>query len=132
MENIGVHNSACGPRSCPELDPLETALVTQLRGSGNNGLAALGAAIVSVLSFGQALGQFVFYYADLETNLGAIAQIREYMSEIVPEDGAGINTEEVLEGWPARGEVIFERMCAAYGAHDEDMLRDVSLEIPAR
>jgi len=110
---------------------LLVALATQLIGSGSSGPGAVGVAMVSVIGFGQALGQFVFYYTDLETSLGAIAWIREYTTEIVPEDEEqdGGQSGKVPEGWPVKGEVKVERVCAAYGVDDEDMLRDVSLEI---
>ncbi len=112
------------------------AFATQLRGTTSG--TALGVAMVSVLGFGQSLGQFIFYYTDLETSLGAIARIREYTEEIVREDGEYEGDEKdgtglVDKGWPWEGGIKFEMVTASYGDGEEEepVLRDVSLEIPA-
>jgi ATP-binding cassette, subfamily C (CFTR/MRP), member 1 len=102
------------------------AFATQLRGTSSG--AALGVAMVSVLGFGQTLGQFIFYYTDLETSLGAIARIREYTTEIVPEDRPGAGGT-APDGWPGKGQIQFESISAAYDPDGELVLKDVSLGI---
>jgi ABC-type multidrug transport system fused ATPase/permease subunit len=104
------------------------ALATQVPGISSG--PALGVAMVSVLGFGQSLSQFIVYYTELETSLGAIARIREYTMGIVPEDWPEEDARETVPaGWPEKGEVRFEKVCAAYGPEDEPILKDVSFEV---
>lgn len=131
------------------------ALATQLTSlsassiSSATAAAALGLAMINMLGFGQSLSQFIFYYTELETSLGAIARIREYVTDIVPEDGppsfsgpnsgGGAAPPLVADSWPERGDVKFDHMTASYGITDgdgngdapDDVLRDVTLHIPA-
>lgn len=104
------------------------AFATQLRGTTSG--STLGVAMVGVLGFGQSLGQFIFFYTDLETSLGAIARIKEYTTEIEGEDKPG-ECGSVPKEWPATGEVQFQNVSAAYSLDGEPVLRDISLEIPA-
>lgn len=131
------------------------AFATQLQSTSIGGgasaaaAAALGLAMINMLGFGQSLSQFIFYYTELETSLGAIARIREYATEIVPEDGPGGDDDDnsrltpVADSWPEHGDIVFDHVTASYGTSDDgdggddgnvgslDVLKDVSLHIPA-
>ncbi|KAL1910442.1 hypothetical protein Sste5344_003691 [Sporothrix stenoceras] len=121
------------------------AFATQLRSTSIGGgasaaaAAALGLAMINMLGFGQSLSQFVFFYTELETSLGAIARIREYATEIVPEDGPydrGGDLTPVADSWPEHGDIVFDHVTASYSVSDGsdaslDVLKNVSLHIPA-
>jgi ABC-type multidrug transport system fused ATPase/permease subunit len=115
------------------LDLIVAALAVLLMATQVPGISsgpALGVAMVSVLGFGQSSSQVIVFYTELETSLGAIARIREYTTGIVPEDGPGEDGREVVPaGWPEKGEVRFEKVCAAYGPEDELVLKDIPLEV---
>lgn len=96
---------------------LLVALATQLRGndSGGGGAGALlGVAMAGLVGFSQSLGQFIFFYTELETSLGAIARIAEY-AEIQAEDEPGPeNMQQVPKSWPSRGQIRLEGVTAHY------------------
>ncbi|CAK7198432.1 hypothetical protein SEUCBS139899_001093 [Sporothrix eucalyptigena] len=120
------------------------AFATQLKSTstsatGTAAAAALGLAMINMLGFGQSLSQFIFFYTELETSLGAIARIREYVTEIDPEDGPASAKGQAEDNWPERGNIVFDHVTASYGKVDGnsdddqhlDVLKDVSLHIPA-
>jgi ATP-binding cassette, subfamily C (CFTR/MRP), member 1 len=90
-------------------------LATQLRGtSSSSGGALFGVAIVSMIGFSQNLGQFIFFYTELETSLGAITRIMEY-SAIQPEDEPASDQKSSLpENWPSNGSIRFEKVSLRY------------------
>lgn len=91
---------------------LLVVLATQLRHDGAGAL--LGVAMTGLVGFSQSLGQFIFFYTELETSLGAIARIKEY-SEIQAEDEPGPETkQQVPENWPSRGHIQVERITSHY------------------
>ncbi|CAK7221037.1 hypothetical protein SBRCBS47491_004390 [Sporothrix bragantina] len=102
--------------------------------------AALGLAMINMLGFGQSLSQFIFFYTELETSLGAVARIREYVTDIAPKDGPDDGRHGpalVADDWPERGDIVFDNVTATYGSsgdgYDQDtaVLKNVSLHIPA-
>ena len=94
------------------LATLLMTFATQLR--DKTSAAAFGVSIVSVLGFSQNMSQFIFFYTDLETFLGAIARIKEYVEGIRPEDSEKDADADVPDGWPSNGAVDFKRVTAAY------------------
>lgn len=99
---------------------LLVALATQLRATGSNddssksAGALLGVAMAGLVGFSQSLGQFIFFYTELETSLGAIARIEEY-SEIQAEDEPRPGRrQQVPESWPSSGNIQLENLTAYY------------------
>lgn len=87
-------------------------LATQLRDSSTGAL--LGVAMTGLVGFSQSLGQFIFFYTELETSLGAISRIKEY-SEIQAEDEPSPERkQQAPENWPSRGHVRLERITSHY------------------
>jgi ATP-binding cassette subfamily C (CFTR/MRP) protein 1 len=84
---------------------------TQFRNSSS--AASLGVGLVSVIGFSQNLSQFVFFYTELETFLGAVARIKEWVDSIKPED-VGTEGGTPPKDWPADGNIEFEDVTAAY------------------
>lgn len=93
---------------------LLVALATQLRANDSGAGALLGVAMAGLVGFSQSLGQFIFFYTELETSLGAIARIAEY-SEIQAEDDPGPESrQQVPKSWPSRGHIRLEGVTAHY------------------
>lgn len=87
--------------------------------------------MVSIIGFSQNLGQFIFFYTELGTSLGAIARITEYTTELQPEDEPPATRRALpTSEWPSRGEIRFEHVTAHYDPTHEPVLKDISLEIP--
>jgi ATP-binding cassette subfamily C (CFTR/MRP) protein 1 len=84
---------------------------TQFRSSSSS--ASFGVGLVSVIGSSQNLSQFIFFYTELETFLGAVARIKEWVDGIKPEDGesgGGIPPKD----WPSNGNIEFKDVTAAY------------------
>ena len=68
---------------------------------------------MSVIGFSQNLSQFIFFYTELETFLGAVARIKEWVDGIKPEDGdSRIRTPP--KDWPKNGKIEINNVTAAY------------------
>jgi ATP-binding cassette, subfamily C (CFTR/MRP), member 1 len=84
---------------------------TQMRSSSS--AATFGVGLVSVIGFGQNLSQFIFYYTELETFLGAVARTKQWVDEIKPED-SGSGDERPSKDWPTDGAIQFQDVTAVY------------------
>ncbi|KAM0254479.1 hypothetical protein ACHAQJ_006761 [Trichoderma viride] len=81
--------------------------------------AFAGAALYSLLSFGENLAGIVLFWTSLETSLGAIARLKTFNETVKPED----RDEETIippEQWPHRGVVELKGVSANYAADDQD------------
>lgn len=97
------------------LATLLMALATQLRDiHGSSSGALFGVAMVSIIGFSQNLGQFIFFYTELETSLGAITRIKEY-TDIQPEDEPALDERQSPPGnWPSEGAIRFDNITLRY------------------
>ncbi|QYT03519.1 hypothetical protein H0G86_010468 [Trichoderma simmonsii] len=77
--------------------------------------AFAGAALYSLLSFGENLAGIVLFWTSLETSLGAIARIKMFNDTVKPEDRDG---ESIIppEHWPQRGVVELKGVSATYSS----------------
>ena len=75
--------------------------------------AFAGAAMYSLLSFGENLAGIVIFWTNLETSLGAIARLKTFNETVQPEDR---DEETVIppEHWPQRGVVELRGASASY------------------
>ncbi|KAL6824764.1 P-loop containing nucleoside triphosphate hydrolase protein [Trichoderma sp. SZMC 28015] len=75
--------------------------------------AFAGAALYSLLSFGENLAGIVLFWTSLETSLGAIARLKTFNDTVKPEDRDG---ECIVppENWPQRGVVELKGVSATY------------------
>ncbi|RAH47783.1 P-loop containing nucleoside triphosphate hydrolase protein [Aspergillus brunneoviolaceus CBS 621.78] len=110
------------------------ALVVKLRGTLGTGY--VGLAILNVITFSQSLSQILRNWADLETSIGAIARIRDFVTHTPSEDQPGetVGLAEQVEwsSWPSRGAIEFQNVCASYTAGDAantPVLRNLSLSV---
>ncbi|KAL6817639.1 P-loop containing nucleoside triphosphate hydrolase protein [Trichoderma camerunense] len=77
--------------------------------------AFAGAALYSLLSFGENLAGIVLFWTSLETSLGAIARLKTFNDTVKPEDRDG---ESIIppENWPQRGVVELKGVSATYSS----------------
>ncbi|RFU73493.1 abc transporter, integral membrane type 1 [Trichoderma arundinaceum] len=97
---------------------LAVALTTlAIRLHSNSAFA--GAALYSLLSFGENLAGIVLFWTSLETSLGAIARLKTFNDTVKPEDRDG---ESIIppEQWPQRGVVELKGVSATYASKDEE------------
>ncbi|KAH6657100.1 P-loop containing nucleoside triphosphate hydrolase protein [Truncatella angustata] len=86
----------------------------------------LGVALTNVTSFGMTITQLIIDWTDLETSLGAITRIREFIAE-TPKENEGV--ENPPEDWPSYGAITITRLTAKFGDHT--VLDNISLDIQA-
>lgn len=87
------------------------SFVTQFRAATAG--PALKVALINILGFSQSLTQLIMFYTDLETSLGAISRIKEYVEDIKPED-LPQEIKELPHGWPRTSDITFEDISASY------------------
>lgn len=86
-------------------------LVVKLRGTMSAGY--VGIALLNVILFSQSIKLLVTFWTLLETHIGAIARIKIFQEESVPED---LPTENgtAPPHWPSTGAIEYSRVSAAY------------------
>ncbi len=78
--------------------------------------AALGLALVNLLSFNAALAELIDAWTTLETSLGAVARLISFEKSTPTEQlGTDIQVPDVPQDWPNRGLVEFKDMMCGYG-----------------
>ncbi|KAK4443530.1 P-loop containing nucleoside triphosphate hydrolase protein [Podospora aff. communis PSN243] len=87
---------------------------------------ALGVALVLTLQFNGLLIQTIQAWTKLETSIGAVARVRQFLKE-TPIEPTG--TAPPSESWPAAGVVAFHNLTAAYTPRSAPVLLDVNLTI---
>lgn len=116
------------------LDFLVTALVTILmaiivakRQSIDPGLVGLG--LLSTVSLSSNLTNLVTYWTNLETSIGAISRLRDFVRNTECEHKKW-EVEAVSDRWPEKGQVDFTGFAASYAADSDLVLKDVDLHVP--
>lgn len=109
-------------------------LIVKLR--SEVGAGYVGLAILNVITFSQSLSQILRNWATLETSIGAIARIRDFVthtaSENKPDENVGRETTDLgLSSWPSEGAIEFQNVYASYKAGDDQahVLRNLSLSV---
>lgn len=87
------------------------AMAVQLRGATTRG--AIGLAMVTLINFNMTLSHLINSWTTLETSLGAIARIKNFIADTAHEDQPGEN-QTPPPGWPLRGEIGLKDVTATY------------------
>ncbi|KAJ5819793.1 hypothetical protein N7474_005384 [Penicillium riverlandense] len=109
-------------------------LVVKLR--SDVGAGYVGLAILNVITFSQSLSQILRNWANLETSIGAIARIRDFVANTANENRTGeserpITMDNDLSSWPSKGKIEFRNVYASYktGEDQRFVLRGLNLSI---
>jgi ABC-type multidrug transport system fused ATPase/permease subunit len=75
---------------------------------------AIGVALVNLLSFNSTLTLLITNWTQLETSLGAVARVKQFVTDPQLQP---IARREIacLQGWPSEGRIEFRRISASYG-----------------
>ncbi|KAK3180626.1 hypothetical protein K4F52_007976 [Lecanicillium sp. MT-2017a] len=92
--------------------------------------SGLGLALLNITSFSQQLGGTIKMWTGLETALGALARLREFM-KVTPVEQEDDSTPPATlpVNWPNRGEVDFRNLSVAYRDDSPKIIRNFSLKI---
>ncbi|KAJ5696868.1 hypothetical protein N7536_007280 [Penicillium majusculum] len=89
---------------------------------------ALGVALVNLLSFNAKLASLITNWTQLETSLGAIMRVKQFVTDLQLQPAR--NEIACPEGWPWEGRVEFRRVSSSYGGHvSTPVLRSVSFSL---
>jgi ABC-type multidrug transport system fused ATPase/permease subunit len=89
------------------------SLVVSLRGQFSAG--SIGVALNLILVFNQDLMQFIKSWTVLETSIGAVARIQDFVESTPSEEKQQPELSTVPPHWPERGDLTFEHVTASYG-----------------
>ncbi|KAK5994893.1 ABC multidrug transporter B [Cladobotryum mycophilum] len=87
---------------------------------------ALGVALVLVLQFNAALTQTIQSWTRLETSIGAVHRVQEFLED-TPAESSGVAT--VSSNWPPNGGVSFEDVTAQYPPQGHPALAQLDMRI---
>ncbi|KAK1565943.1 P-loop containing nucleoside triphosphate hydrolase protein [Colletotrichum navitas] len=110
---------------------IATILVTfAVKSTNTTSSGAIGLSMVSLMGLNSSLSRLISSWTNLETSLGAIARLRDFVRDTPHEDGANAqNLPPVPQGWPSLGAINLKSIDARYKADDETVLHEVSLNI---
>lgn len=75
---------------------------------------AIGVALNLILTFNQDLMLLMRFWTSLETSIGAVSRIQNFVSDTASEDQRPENLRLVPTKWPIRGQVAFHDVKATY------------------
>ncbi|KAJ5812743.1 ABC transporter integral membrane type 1 [Penicillium robsamsonii] len=90
---------------------------------------AVGVALLNLLTFNSTLTFLITNWTELETSLGAIARVKQFVNDPQLQP---IARREIYcpEGWPWEGRMEFRRVSASYGEHGSvPVVRDISFTL---
>ena len=100
-------------------------LAVELRGKQSG--VYVGIALLNVILFSQNLKLVLQYWTMLETHIGAVSRIKNFISSTRPEDTLD-ETAKVPEDWPAQGSIDFKKVSASYDG-TRKVLKDLNLSV---
>ncbi|RDA91871.1 hypothetical protein CP533_0366 [Ophiocordyceps camponoti-saundersi (nom. inval.)] len=92
---------------------------------------SIGLALLNVVEFSQSLSKLINSWTGLETSLGAIARLKNFLAE-TKDECSEVDKVTPLNGWPARGSIHMMGVTAKYNIDDtrsQPAIRDVNLKI---
>ncbi|KAJ5598777.1 hypothetical protein N7537_008861 [Penicillium hordei] len=92
---------------------------------------SIGLAMLNVMEFNQSLSMLINSWTGLETSLGAIARVKDFLAEAKAE-GSEMEDETPTNEWPKRGYIQMTGVTAKYNVGDvqsQPAIRDVNLEL---
>lgn len=88
----------------------------------------VGVSLVMVMSFSSTLMRMIKTWTIMESSIGAVARIKQFVAETESEERSGCTTK-VAEDWPKQGNVEFKGLVAAHSPYAEPVLKGISFSI---
>ncbi|KAH8203470.1 hypothetical protein TruAng_002341 [Truncatella angustata] len=89
---------------------------------------AIGLSMVTLIGFNNSLSRMINSWTNMETSLGAIARLRDFVRDTPQEDSIAQSLEPP-KSWPSTGAIKINGLNSTYHSRDETILHDISLEI---
>ncbi|KAI4727274.1 P-loop containing nucleoside triphosphate hydrolase protein [Aureobasidium sp. EXF-10728] len=100
------------------------AIVVKMRSSRDGGYVAL--ALINIMDIGPILEMLVVAWTQLETSMGAIARMKEFI-ESTPEEEQGKTTPPA--DWMTKGDISITNLEASYSDTAPSTIKNINLEI---
>ncbi|GME25282.1 Metal resistance protein YCF1-like protein 2 [Neofusicoccum parvum] len=89
----------------------------------------MGIALSNILAFSATMKATITSWVSLEVSLGAVARIKNFISEVAPEDDSQEQVPETLgRDWPMEGAIELQNVSASYASSGQ-ILKSVSMSI---
>ncbi|KAH6648221.1 putative multidrug resistance-associated protein [Truncatella angustata] len=92
---------------------------------------AVGLSLVIVMMFNKTLMSVVQYWTSLETSVGAVARIKQYVELTKSEDRSDRIPQTIPQNWPSSGAIKFSNLVASHAPDGLPVLKDISLDVKA-
>ncbi|KAK6075818.1 ABC transporter [Seiridium cupressi] len=92
---------------------------------------AVGLSLVIVMMFNKTLMSVVQYWTSLETSVGAVARIKQYVELTESEDRSDRTPQPIPQNWPSSGAIRFSNLVASHSPDGHPVLKDISLDVKA-
>ncbi len=90
-----------------------TIVAVAVYGENNTSQAALGLSLLTLISFTMVTNNAIQKWASLETSIGALARLREFIQSTPVERHADA-PQPRPENWPEEGRIVFHNVTASY------------------
>ncbi|PWY80810.1 P-loop containing nucleoside triphosphate hydrolase protein [Aspergillus sclerotioniger CBS 115572] len=114
------------------LDLLVAALATVLTAlavfvTRKTSSRGVGMALVNLLSFNSTLTLLITNWTQLETSLGAIARVKQFVND--PQVRPVVRNEMAVEDWPSMGRLEFRGVTASYSEVSPPIIKNISFTL---
>lgn len=97
---------------------LIVGIAFKVRGNATMGFSGVsvgftGVSLTQLISFTANVKLLIAFWTQLETSIGAISRIKQFVKD-TKDENLPCETHEPPENWPIRGEVRFENVDASY------------------
>ncbi|KAH8723179.1 P-loop containing nucleoside triphosphate hydrolase protein [Phaeosphaeriaceae sp. PMI808] len=104
------------------------AIMVTLRDKGTTTAGLGGVALLNMMSLSTNLMSTVVTWTRLETSIGAVARIKDFMDK-TPREAKPPDAIELSESWPAGGDIELKNVSVAYKEDSDRVVKDVSFTI---
>lgn len=103
------------------------ATVVFLRDKFNPG--DVGVALVMVMTFNSSLMQLIKFWTMMETSIGAVARVKNYVATAEPEETVSSQQAQLPVSWPTNGSIQILDLVAAHSATSPSVLKGISMAV---
>ncbi|KAL8792917.1 MAG: hypothetical protein Q9195_004494 [Heterodermia aff. obscurata] len=90
--------------------------------------SSVGVALTTILTFNQALTSLIKYWTLLETSIGAVSRIKNFVEKTPAEEHAAA-AHVTPNNWPSQGAIQFQNISVAHSPNTAPAIKDLSLSI---
>ncbi|KAJ5714937.1 ABC transporter integral membrane type 1 [Penicillium malachiteum] len=103
------------------------AIVVILRRMFNPG--DVGVALTMLMTFNSSLMQLIKFWTRMETSIGAVARVKNFVATTEPEESDIASQVEIPASWPMNGSIKISDITASYSPESPPVLQDISMNI---